>query len=92
MDYKPLNVATKRGHFLVPFQDIILYEVAGYECYTLCDGYFRSFQIRIVEEDQIKIAFVTTWGCFAYRVMSFGLRNPPKTFQYFFCIGTLPIL
>ncbi|MCO5557438.1 hypothetical protein L7F22_011002 [Adiantum nelumboides] len=83
VDYKPLNEATKRDHFPLPFQDEILNEVAGYERYTMCDGYSRYFQIRIVEEDKKKTTFVTPWGCFAYRVMPFGLTNAPATFQGF---------
>ena len=39
VDYKPLNAATKRDHFLLPFQDEILNEVAGHERYTVCDRY-----------------------------------------------------
>ncbi|MCO5599661.1 hypothetical protein L7F22_053766 [Adiantum nelumboides] len=83
VDYKPLNAATKRDHFPLPFQDEILNEVAGYERYTVCDGYSGYFQIRIAEEDQKKTTFVTPWGCFAYRVMPFGLTNAPATFQRF---------
>ena len=45
VDYKPLNAATKRDHFPLPFQDEILNEVAGYERYTVCDGYSGYFQI-----------------------------------------------
>ncbi|MCO5590345.1 hypothetical protein L7F22_044314 [Adiantum nelumboides] len=83
VDYKPLNVATKRDHFPLPFQDEILNEVASYERYTVCDGYSGYFQIRIAEEDQKKTTFVTPWGCYAYRVMPFGLTNAPATFQRF---------
>ncbi|MCO5574642.1 hypothetical protein L7F22_028431 [Adiantum nelumboides] len=83
VDYKPLNAATKRDHFPLPFKDEILNEVAGYERYTMCDGYSGYFQIRIAEEDQKKTTFVTPWGCFAYRVMPFGLINAPATFQRF---------
>ncbi|MCO5572468.1 hypothetical protein L7F22_026223 [Adiantum nelumboides] len=83
VDYKPLNAATKRDHFPLPFQDEILNEVAGYERYNVCDGYSGYFQIRIAEEDQKKTTFVTPWGCFAYRVMPFGLTNAPATFQHF---------
>ena len=83
VDYKPLNAATKRDHFPLPFQDEVLDEVAGYECYTVCDGYSGCFQIRIAEEDQLKTTFITPWGCFAYRVMPFGLTNAPATFQRF---------
>ena len=83
VDYKPLNAATKRDHFSLPFQDEILNEVAGHERYTVCDGYSGYFQISIAEEDQKKTMFVTPWGCFAYRVMPFGLTNAPATFQRF---------
>ncbi|MCO5612102.1 hypothetical protein L7F22_066364 [Adiantum nelumboides] len=81
VDYKPLNAAaTKRDHFPLPFQDEILNEVAGHECYTICDGYSGYYQIRIAKEDQHKTTFITPWGCFAFRVMPFGLTNAPSTF------------
>lgn len=83
VDYRPLNQATKRDHFPLPFQDEILNEVAGHEKYTICDGYSGYFQIRIAEEDQNKTTFITPWGCYAFRVMPFGLTNAPATFQRF---------
>ncbi|MCO5562072.1 hypothetical protein L7F22_015698 [Adiantum nelumboides] len=83
VDYRPLNEATKRDHFPLPFQDEILNEVAGHEKYTVCDGYSGYFQIRIAEEDQKKTTFITPWGCYAFRVMPFGLTNAPATFQRF---------
>ncbi|MCO5595613.1 hypothetical protein L7F22_049658 [Adiantum nelumboides] len=83
VNYKPLNAATKRDHFPLPFQDEILNEVAGHERYTVCDGYSGYYQIRIVEEDQHKTTFITPWGCFAFRVMPFGLTNAPSTFTRF---------
>ncbi|MCO5548767.1 hypothetical protein L7F22_002229 [Adiantum nelumboides] len=83
VDYKPLNAATKRDHFPLPFQDEILNEVAGHERYTVCDGYSGYYQFRIAEEDQYKITFITPWGCFAFRVMPFGLTNAPSTFTRF---------
>ena len=39
VDYKPLNIATKRDHFSLPFQDEILNKVASHERYIVCDGY-----------------------------------------------------
>ena len=83
VDYRRLNAATKRDHFPLPFQDEILNEVAGHERYTVCDGYSGYFQIRIAEEDQRKTTFITPWGCFAYRVMPFGLTDALATFQRF---------
>ncbi|MCO5580554.1 hypothetical protein L7F22_034422 [Adiantum nelumboides] len=83
VDYKPLNAATKRDHFPLPFQDEILNEVAGHERYTVCDGYSGYYQICIAEEDQHKTTFITPWGCFAFRVMPYGLTNAPSTFTKF---------
>ncbi|MCO5602428.1 hypothetical protein L7F22_056560 [Adiantum nelumboides] len=83
VDYKPLNAATKRYHFSLPFQDEILNEVARHERYTVCDGYSGYYQIRIAKEDQHKTTFITPWGCFAFRVMPFGLTNAPSTFTRF---------
>ncbi|MCO5560961.1 hypothetical protein L7F22_014581 [Adiantum nelumboides] len=83
VDYKPLNAATKRDHFPLPFQDKILKEVAGHERYIVCDGYSGYYQIRIAKEDQHKTTFITLWGCFALRVMPFGLTNAPSTFTRF---------
>ncbi|MCO5588722.1 hypothetical protein L7F22_042681 [Adiantum nelumboides] len=80
---EPLNAATKRDHFSLPFQDEILNEVAGHERYTVCDGYLGYYQIHIAEEDQHKTTFITPWGCFAFRVMPFGLTNAPSTFTRF---------
>ncbi|MCO5581737.1 hypothetical protein L7F22_035626 [Adiantum nelumboides] len=83
VDYRPLNEATKRDHFPLPFQDDIRNEVAGKEKYTVCDGYSGYFQIGIALEDQLKTTFITPWGCFSFRVMPFGLTNAPATFQRF---------
>ncbi|MCO5584050.1 hypothetical protein L7F22_037972 [Adiantum nelumboides] len=80
VDYKPLNAATKRDHFPLPFQNEVLNEVVGYECYIVCDGYCGHFQIIIAKEDQRKTTFVTSWGYFAYNVMPFGLTNALTTF------------
>ncbi|MCO5610553.1 hypothetical protein L7F22_064792 [Adiantum nelumboides] len=66
VDYQPLNEATKRDHFPLPFQDEILNEVAGHEKYTVCDGYSSYFQIRIAKEDQKKTTYITPWGCYGF--------------------------
>ncbi|MCO5614677.1 hypothetical protein L7F22_068961 [Adiantum nelumboides] len=80
---KDYNEATKRDHFPLPFQDEILNEVAGHEKCTVYDCYSGFFQICIAKEDQNKTTFITPWGCYAFRVVPFGLTNAPATFQCF---------
>jgi hypothetical protein len=38
-------------------------------------------QIALKEEDQIKTAFITPFGAYAYTTMSFGLKNAVATYQ-----------
>jgi len=41
--------------------------------------------VKISVVDQHKTTFSIEWGTYAYRVMPFGLRNPPGTFQRMMC-------
>ena len=45
------------------------------------DAFLGYNQIRMDEEDQEKIAFVTSQGLYCYRVMPFGLKNAGVTYQ-----------
>jgi hypothetical protein len=45
------------------------------------DGYYGYHQIFIALEDKHKTMFVTNWGMFISRVMFFGVKNGPPTFQ-----------
>ena len=55
--------------------------MAGYERYSVCDGFSGYFQLKIAQEDQKKTTFVTPWGYFCYRVFPYGLTNGPAFFQ-----------
>jgi hypothetical protein len=52
-------------------------------CVLLCflDCYSRYHQIVLKEEDQIKTTFITPFGTYAYKTMSFGLKNAGATYQ-----------
>ncbi|MCO5552989.1 hypothetical protein L7F22_006509 [Adiantum nelumboides] len=81
VDFKPLNAATKKDPYPLPFIDQILDSVAGHERYNVCDGYSGYFQLKIAVEDQRKITFITPWGCFCYTMLPFGLTNGPVYYQ-----------
>ena len=81
VDFKPLNAATKKDPYPLPFIDEILDSVAGYERYSICDGFSGYFQLKIAPEDQEKTTFITPWGCFCYKILPFGLTNGPASYQ-----------
>jgi len=39
-------------------------------------------QIKMAQEDMEKTMFVTIWGTFCYKVVSFGLKNTGATYQW----------
>lgn len=80
-DFRKLNAATNKDYFLLPFMDSILDIIVWHEYYSFLDGFFGYNQVKIVKEDQLKIAFTIQQRIFAYRIMPFGLRNAPGTFQ-----------
>nr|GFC05074.1 reverse transcriptase domain-containing protein [Tanacetum cinerariifolium] len=75
IDYRKLNDATRKDHFLLPFMDQMLERLAGNEFYCFLYGFSRYFQIPIDPQDQEKTTFTCPYGTFAYRRMPFGLCN-----------------
>ncbi|XP_021727810.1 uncharacterized protein LOC110694914 [Chenopodium quinoa] len=81
IDYRRLNIATKKDHFPLPFIDQMLERLANHKFFCYLDEYSKFFQIPIHPADQEKTTFTCPYGTFAYRRMPFGLCNAPSTFQ-----------
>nr|GFB00786.1 reverse transcriptase domain-containing protein [Tanacetum cinerariifolium] len=81
IDYRKLNDATRKDHFLLPLMDQMLERLEGNEFYCFLDGFLGYFQIPIDPQDQEKTTFTCPYGTFAYRRMPFGLCNALGTFQ-----------
>jgi hypothetical protein len=80
IDYRKLNKATWKDHFLLPFIDEMLERLANHSfCYL--DGYFGYHQIPIHPDDQSKTTITCPYGTFAYRRMPLGLCNALASFQ-----------
>jgi hypothetical protein len=81
VDYTDLNKHCPKDHFGPPRIDQVIDSMAG--CVLLCflDCYSGYHQIALKEEDQIKTAFITPFGTYAYKTMSFGLKNAGATYQ-----------
>ena len=45
------------------------------------DGFLGYNQIKMASEDMEKTTFITLWGTFCYKVMSFGLKNAGATYK-----------
>ncbi len=81
IDFKKLNATTKKDPYPLPFTYEVLNTTARYEAYSFLDGYLGYHQISIALEDRYKIIFVIDWGAFIWKVMSFGVKNGPPTYQ-----------
>nr|GEY81329.1 reverse transcriptase domain-containing protein [Tanacetum cinerariifolium] len=81
INYRKLNVATRKDQFPLPFMDQMLERLARNEYYCFLDGFSGYFQILIDPKYQEKTTFTYPYGTFAYRRMPFGLCNAPGTFQ-----------
>ena len=81
IDYRKLNVVTRKDHFPLPFIDQVLERVSGHPFYCFLNGYSGYFQNEIVVEDQENTTFPCPFRTYAYKRMSFGLCNAPATFQ-----------
>jgi hypothetical protein len=81
VDYTDLNKHCPKDHFGLPHIDQVVDSTVG--CVLLCflDCYSGYHQIALKEEDQIKTAFITPFGTYAYKTMSFGLKNAGATYQ-----------
>ncbi|XP_057999087.1 uncharacterized protein LOC131177925 [Hevea brasiliensis] len=66
IDYRKLNVATKKDHFPLPFMDQMLERLVSHAFYCFLDGYSDYNQIFIAPEDQEKMTFTCPFGTFAY--------------------------
>jgi hypothetical protein len=81
VDYTDLNKHCPKDHLGLPRIDQVVDSMAGCVllCFLVC--YSRYHQIALKEEDQIKTTFITPYGTYAYKTMSFGLKNAGATYQ-----------
>jgi hypothetical protein len=64
IDYRKLNSATKKDHFLLPFIDKMLEQLAKHYFFYFLDGYSGYHQIPIHPDDQSKTTFTCPYGTY----------------------------
>lgn len=92
IDYRHLNIKTKKDNYALPRIDEILDSLAGNAWFSVLDMKSGYYQIPIAEEHKERTAFtVGSLGFFEHNRMAMGLVNAPATYQRLMeeCLGDL---
>ena len=81
IDYRLLNSQTIKQRGPLPRIDQLLDQLHGVQVLSSLDMTQAYYQIKLAPEDVHKTAFITPFGQYQFKVVSFGLCNAPSTFQ-----------
>ena len=76
-----LNKSYPKDNFPTLHINQIIDNCAGSVIFSFMDGFSSYNQIEILPPDQHKTTLIFPWGTFAYKKLSFGLKNVGATFQ-----------
>ena len=80
-DYRKVNSVTKTDSFPVPRMDDSIDNIGQAKYVTKFDLLKGFWQIPLTDRAKEISAFVTPDGLYQYKVMPFGMKNSPATFQ-----------
>ena len=81
VDYRKLNEVTVKDVYSLPKIDETLARLEGSKYFSIMDLQSGYHQIPLHPEDRQKTAFITADVLYQFKVLPFGLRNAPSTFQ-----------
>lgn len=81
IDFRKLNALTKPDSFPIPRVDELIDRVSNSVYLTKIDLRKGYYQCPLTDRARPLTAFVTPFGLYQFRMMPFGLRNAPATFQ-----------
>lgn len=81
IDYRRLNKVTPADSYPMPAIENLLHSAKTAGCVSTIDLQAGYWQVPVAPKDRDKTAFVAPNGFYRFRVMPFGLRNAPATFQ-----------
>ena len=80
-DYRKVNCVTKTDTFPIPRMDDCIDKVGKARYVTKFDLLKGFWQVPLTDRAKEISAFVTPDGLFQYKVMPFGMKNSPASFQ-----------
>ena len=80
-DYRKVNSITKTDSFPIPRIDDCIDKVGNAKYVTKFDLLKGFWQVPLTDRAKEVSAFITPDGLFQYKVMPFGMKNSPATFQ-----------
>ena len=80
-DYRKVNNLRKLDTFPIPRMDDCIDKIGNSKYITIFDLLKGFWQIPLTERAKEISAFVTPDGLYHYKVMPFGMKNSPATFQ-----------
>lgn len=81
IDFRKLNKLVVPECFPFPTIQDVIDKVVNCEYFTVLDINSAFWSITLKEKDREKTSFITKYGKFMFKVLPFGLKNAPATFQ-----------
>ena len=81
VDYINLNDVYPNDNFPLPRINHIVDSIVGHGMFSFLEAFSRYHQIPMFQSDEEKTTFITPYGLYCYKVMSFGLKNASATYQ-----------
>ncbi|GKD21879.1 putative reverse transcriptase domain-containing protein [Tanacetum coccineum] len=81
IDYRELNKLTVKNRYPLLRIDDLFDQIQGSSVYSKIDLRSGYHQLRVREQDVLKMAFRTRYGYYKFQVMPFGLTNAPAVFM-----------
>ena len=81
LDYRAVNLKTKKEIYPIPRIDASLDALAGASWFSTLDLRSGYYQVPLSEKDAHKTSFISRSGCYKWKVLPMGLCNSASTFQ-----------
>ena len=92
INYQKLNKITVKDSYLLPCIDEMMDRLQGSEFFTKFDLKSGYNQIRTQPGNEWKTTFMTPFGLYRMKVMTFGFANAPPCFQQYMDKVFMPLL